>query len=674
MAGFFGSNSVRYQGIDTSLSHPLAFDSVAGATLILQVWQSNGSQLGEFAHATVTNHDFVEVAHHDPSSQFRNIGTTLKRVLDGTETVLDIDITPSGPQVAKGNSKVNVSTMRVVDADFDSIVGEFTDVTSSMWTYPPDQLDGNIHVNITQSDNDVSVSAYPAGDILISHSEIAYDNNGISLSGGGTVSGTHTASSNGVVGTISMSDLVAPRASFVSVQDGTEIQPDYPVTELVVSVDSPTDINNLVWRLQRQSDDLFWDGETWVSAAFFRDETIAGAALPVLAHSIDGGPTFDGRLILEGGDTYTFTVNGEDSNGLVGPTTTAVVTTGVWEFSDPVSFTTFLAEPELVNDSVTLVMNGFVDVDVTANDTNVAPGFELSIQAAPANGVAFINEDGPVPTIVYTPDGNYFGPDSFEYRVENPDGGFDTAVVSLLVVDNEPPTVSIVTPQAGQTLPFGTASVDLTGTASDNDVVDLVQYRIDGGPWRAASGTDAWSATLTGLLDGVTYTVDVRAFDREGNVSNVVTRLFSVATDGANPTLQITGPASDLPAGTTSIIVQGTATDNVGVDRVIYRVGAGAFDEAVLNGNSWSVLLEGLTGGQTFSFAAAALDAEGNSSGLSTRTFTVGSPPIANGDAETVIQNASITIDVLANDVNIDAAAVLTIEVAPTSGTAVVVA
>lgn len=673
MVGFFGSNSVRYQGIDTTLSHPLAFDSTAGATLILQVWQSNGSELGEFAHATVTNHDFVEVAHHDPSSQFRNIGTTLKRVLDGTETVLDIDITPSGDQIAKGNSKVNISTMRVVDADFDSIVGVFTDVTSSMWTYPPDQLDGNLHVNITQSDHDVSESAYPAGDTLISHSEIAFDNNGISVSGGGTVSGTHSNSANGVVGTISMSDLVAPRASFVSVEDGTEIQPDYPVTELVVSVDSPTDINSLEWRLQRQSDDLFWDGETWVADAFFRDETIAGSNLPV-THSIDGGPTFDGRLILEEGETYTFTVNGEDSNGLVGPTTTAVVTAGIWEFSDPVTFTTFLAEPELVNDSVTLVMNSSVVVDVTANDTNVATGFELSIQAAPANGAASINEDGPVPTIEYTPDVGYFGPDSFEYRVQNPDGGFDTAEVSLLVVDNEPPVVSIVTPQAGQTLPFGTTTVDLTGTASDNDVVDLVQYRIDGGPWRAASGTDTWSASLTGLLDGVTYTVDVRAFDHEGNVSTVVTRLFSVATDGANPTLQITGPASDLPTGTTSIVVQGTATDNVGVDRVIYRINTDPFDEAVLSGNSWSVLLEGLTDGQTFSFSAAALDAEGNGSGLSTRTFTIGSPPIANGDAETVVQNASITIDVLANDVNVDAAAVLTIEVAPTSGTAVVVA
>ena len=277
-----------------------------------------------------------------------------------------------------------------------------------------------------------------------------------------------------------------------------------------------------------------------------------------------------------------------------------------------------------------------------------------------------------MPSIQYTPNSGFFGADSFTYRVTNPDGGTDTAIVNVTVNDTEAPVAIISAPTAGFEFALGTTSASITGTATDNDSVALVEYRLNGGAWQAATGTSSWSGSVTGLTDGSGYTVDVRAQDPSGNLSPVVSRSFSVASDGSAPTIAITDPSGELAAGTTSYTVQGTAADNDSVALVEYRLDGGAWQTAT-GTTAWTATLTGLTDGASVNFEARATDGNSNESSIAQRTITVNHAPTANADNVTTDLDTPVTHDVLANDLNVDAGATLTIEVDATFGTAVVV-
>ena len=277
-----------------------------------------------------------------------------------------------------------------------------------------------------------------------------------------------------------------------------------------------------------------------------------------------------------------------------------------------------------------------------------------------------------MPTIDYTPTAGYFGVDSFTYRATNPDAAFDEAVVTVTVNDTEAPVVVVTAPTSNQQFAFGTPSVTISGTASDNDSVSLVEIRIDGGAWQTAAGTTSWSFTLGGVSDGQSYSADVRATDPAGNVSAIVTRDFSVLSDGTAPSIAISAPAPELPANTSAVTVAGTASDNSAVTLVQVRVDGGAWNTAT-GTTSWTYGLSGLVNGQSYLVEARATDDASNTSTVAQRTVTVNQPPTANSDVRTTSMNTQINIDVLSNDANIDAGATLSIVAQAANGTAVVV-
>src|SRR5690606_6384740 len=99
-----------------------------------------------------------------------------------------------------------------------------------------------------------------------------------------------------------------------------------------------------------------------------------------------------------------------------------------------------------------------VVIDVVANDSDI-DGDTLAVQSvgAAANGVAAVEN---ATSVRYTPNPDYHGPDSFTYTVEDGNGGFATATVSITVTPvNDPPVAA------------GAA-----GSAADHDfvVIDVV--------------------------------------------------------------------------------------------------------------------------------------------------------------------------------------------------------
>ncbi|MCJ8164629.1 DUF4082 domain-containing protein [Pontibacter sp. E15-1] len=93
--------------------------------------------------------------------------------------------------------------------------------------------------------------------------------------------------------------------------------------------------------------------------------------------------------------------------------------------------------------------------------------------------------------------------------------------------DAQVPTVTITSPGNGATTPSGTP-VNITGTASDANVVAGVEVSTDGGTtWRLASGTTSWTYAWTPTTQGAA-SVKSRSFDDSGNISAVKTTAVTV--------------------------------------------------------------------------------------------------------------------------------------------------
>ncbi|MFH1421095.1 MAG: Ig-like domain-containing protein, partial [Planctomycetota bacterium] len=112
-----------------------------------------------------------------------------------------------------------------------------------------------------------------------------------------------------------------------------------------------------------------------------------------------------------------------------------------------------------------------------------------------------------------------------------------------VIIDNTPPTVTITTPSSGARVG---GNVTITGTASDSDggTVTLVEVKIDNRAWAIATGTSnyAHSWNTTGLSEA-SHTIQVRAADAVGNVSNPVS--VSVTVDNTPPQITSVYPYSD---------------------------------------------------------------------------------------------------------------------------------
>ena len=96
--------------------------------------------------------------------------------------------------------------------------------------------------------------------------------------------------------------------------------------------------------------------------------------------------------------------------------------------------------PEAAADTYTVAEDVPSILDVLANDSD-ADGDSLSavIVDGPAHGTLDFNNDG---SLTYTPDGNYFGSDSFTYKAN--DGTADSVVTSVgieVLAENDAPTL-----------------------------------------------------------------------------------------------------------------------------------------------------------------------------------------------------------------------------------------
>ncbi len=398
------------------------------------------------------------------------------------------------------------------------------------------------------------------------------------------------------------------------------------------------------------------------------DSTLAYAGVSVRSAPSHGtavvGPTgvtytHDGSETTA--DSFTYRVNDGTRNS-----NTVTVSITVTPVNDA---------PVAVADGRTVAEGGALSIAVLANDTDPDSTLAyagVSVQSSPTHGTAVVGATG----ITYTHDGSETTADSFTYRVNDGTRNSNTVTVSITVTpvndapvavadnrtvaeggalsiavlgnDTDPDSTLAYTRVAIQSLPthgtvvVGPAGVTYTHNGSET-TADSFTYRVNDGTRN--SNTVTVSIAVTPVNDAPVAVADVVAVAEGGTLSiavlaNDVDPDSTLAYASVNIlSLPTHGTAVLGPTGIT-YTHDGTETT---ADSFTYRVNDGSRDS--------------------------------NTVTVSIAVTSVNGAPVAVADVDTVAEGATVSIGVLANDVDPDstlAYARVAVQSSPTHGTAVV--
>jgi hypothetical protein len=147
----------------------------------------------------------------------------------------------------------------------------------------------------------------------------------------------------------------------------------------------------------------------------------------------------------------------------------------------------------------------------------------------------------------------------------------NSAQVTLTVIhDGEDPVCTIVTPTTDGTCYSNQQTITLGGTASDNILVDRVEWWNQANDaYGTASGTSSWTVADIPLVLTGPNTISVYAFDEIGRYCEST---ITVYYDITPPTVAITTPTSDTGkpyyTGWYSILLSGSFSDETSIDRI----------------------------------------------------------------------------------------------------------
>ncbi len=370
--------------------------------------------------------------------------------------------------------------------------------------------------------------------------------------------------------------------------------------------------------------------------------TVESATTPAHGSTVinpNGTVTYTPQAAFAGSDSFSYTID----NGH-GGTATANVSVTVQQPSPPIAQADTAATP----------FNKPVSIAVLTNDSDPA-SLPLSVTQVtqPANGAASIGTGG---SILYTPNANFIGGDSFSYTIND---GFHSASANVSVTVQQPlPPVAV--PDFATT-PLGT-SVTIIVLANDSDPNGLPLTVTAMPPHNAAAtATVNANGTITykpdpelAGVDTFTYTINNGYFSASALVTvtvqaplppvakndsmnipfNTPTKIpvLSNDSDPNNFGLHIVIPATTSP-------MHGTATVNS--DQTITYAPGMALPPL-------GTALEPYVGGDSFTYTIS--DDFNTATATVTVTVQLPPPPIANNDTAACPIGETITIHVLDND------------------------
>ncbi len=407
----------------------------------------------------------------------------------------------------------------------------------------------------------------------------------------------------------------------VAVTDSANAEEDKPVTITVLANDSDVDGDKL------------------------SVTEVTQPAHGAVVINADGTLTYTPAANYNGQDSFTYTI----SDGK-GGTATATVTLDVATVADV---------PVANDDSGTIAEDGAAKIAVLSNDSDVDGDINpatLSIAVQPANGTATVNADA---TITYTPNANFNGTDTFTYQVCDATNLCDTATVTFTVTPvNDAPVAVNDTLSINED---GTLTVAAPGVLENDSDIDNDTLTV-------SANTQPANGTLTVNADGslsykpnanyngqdsFTYTVS----DGKGGTATATVTLSVVSVNDA-PAAANDTYSTDEDAEL-EIAAAGVLANDSDIDRDTLTVDSFTQPEngsVTVNANgSFSYTPKAnYNGSDSFTYTVS----DGNG-GTATATVSitvkaVNDAPVAQPDNTSTNEDADLTINVLANDSDVD--------------------
>lgn len=414
-----------------------------------------------------------------------------------------------------------------------------------------------------------------------------------------------------------MNFFVGPDRAPVAVDDTAQTRPGVPVTIDVASNDA---------------------GHPDPSSILFVGNPTGGTATA----NADGTILFTPAAGFSGDATVRYTIS--SLGGLVSNQATVTIVVNEPPTAQPDSVTT----PEDTTGTFNVAQND-TDIDGTIAASTV------EITSEPQHGSATVDLQG---RIVYTPDANYFGPDSLRYTVEDNRGGVSSpGLVTINVTPvNDPPT-----PVDDTAKGVGGVATVVDVLANDFDIdstidpgtVEIVTPPPDGTAVANPDGTISVTPPL-GFAGLLTFTYAVR--DNQGALSAPAT--VSVTTS-APPT---TTP-DDVTINEDTIVTIDVLLNDFDVDDAIVRSTLAVLTQPSHGTATVDPATQRIRyvpemdyfGTDTFRYTVR--DTEGNTSAPGVVTITlveVNDAPRGALDAAGTESGVGVVIEVLANDVDVD--------------------
>ncbi|BCN93696.1 hypothetical protein THMIRHAM_14810 [Thiomicrorhabdus immobilis] len=363
------------------------------------------------------------------------------------------------------------------------------------------------------------------------------------------------------------------------------------------------------------------------------DSMIDGATLTSATQGSNGTTQIVGDQIVytpntdfEGVDTFQYTITDED-----GETSTATVTVTVNDEGAPVA----------VDDGATTDEEQSVTIDVTQNDSMI-DGATLTSATQGSNGTTQIVGD----QIVYTPNTDFEGVDTFQYTITDEDGETSTATVTVTVNDEGAP---VAVDDGATTDEEQSVTIDVTqndsmidgatltsATQGSNGTTQIVGDQIVYTPNTDFEGVDTFQYTITDE-DGETSTATVTVtVNDEG--APVAVDDGATTDEEQSVTIDVTQNDSMIDGATLTSATQGSnGTTQIVGDQIVYTPNTD---------------FEGV---DTFQYTITDEDGE-TSTATVTVTVNDEGAPVAVDDGATTDEEQSVTIDVTQNDSMIDGA------------------
>jgi hypothetical protein len=362
----------------------------------------------------------------------------------------------------------------------------------------------------------------------------------------------------------------------------------------------------------------------------------------------DGTITYSPNPDFSGTDPFTYTLRkgkpgkpkgkGKDQERDKKHYGTGTITVTVLSANDP---------PAAVDDAATTEEDTPAEIAVLANDSD-PDGDPLSLQSVTqgANGSVELNPNG---TVTYTPAADFNGSDSFEYTISDGNGGTASATVSATV------TPVNDTPQADDQ---SVATAEDTGVA-----VTLTGSDVDDDPLSFQVISDPAHGQLTGTAPALTYTPDpdfngTDSFTfrvSDGDLADDGTVSISVGAANDPPIAADDAASTDEDVPVT-VAVLANDSDPDGDPLAIQSVTQGANGSTAINPDgtvTYSPTAD-FNGSDSFTYTISDGNSGSDQAAVAITVNAVNDDPVAADDHAGTPEDTPITLDVLANDFDVD--------------------